>query len=316
MKAKGSKKISSKLEVPVGAVYALLAALSLICITIMAVVIAGGHGGSGEEFEEEPEFMPTPHLYIEEVFFQGRESAEITVEIYIYMTNDGSAAADNVIVHIWPVVGESNIATDMQEVDFGTIGINETSMQKISIVLKAGETLSVELLVFESKMMVLKGRAEVSTSGQGGGNYQNTEVRGTSGDKDYDGMPDDWERYYHLDPSDPSDADLDNDGDGVSNLMEYRLNRNPTSRPASSWDDVAADDDDDESIADWTGENDGAGSAMLGAGLFLLFIIGLLIILVVVAVRSSNRNRKDVEVWNSGPRQNDLKMKEDDREDH
>ena len=46
-------------------------------------------------------------------------------------------------------------------------------------------------------------------------------------DGDSDGMPDQWELIYGFDPKDPSDAQLDTDGDGLTNLEEYRALSNP-----------------------------------------------------------------------------------------
>ena len=46
-------------------------------------------------------------------------------------------------------------------------------------------------------------------------------------DVDDDGMQDDWELAYGLNPYDPSDAALDTDGDGLSNLQEFQLGLNP-----------------------------------------------------------------------------------------
>ena len=43
----------------------------------------------------------------------------------------------------------------------------------------------------------------------------------TNPDTDGDGMPDGWEIQHGFDPRDPSDAALDADGDGLSNLGEY-----------------------------------------------------------------------------------------------
>lgn len=40
-------------------------------------------------------------------------------------------------------------------------------------------------------------------------------------DSDADGMPDDWERKYHLNPNDPGDASLDCNGDGYTNIEKY-----------------------------------------------------------------------------------------------
>jgi hypothetical protein len=47
-------------------------------------------------------------------------------------------------------------------------------------------------------------------------------------DSDHDGMPDEWEKKYGLDPNDPSDAAKDLDGDGYTNLEEYLNGTDPT----------------------------------------------------------------------------------------
>jgi fimbrial isopeptide formation D2 family protein len=46
-------------------------------------------------------------------------------------------------------------------------------------------------------------------------------------DSDKDGMPDWWEVANNLDPLNPADANLDNDGDGFTNLQEYKNGTNP-----------------------------------------------------------------------------------------
>ena len=48
-------------------------------------------------------------------------------------------------------------------------------------------------------------------------------------DTDGDGMPDAWEAAFGLDPDDPSDAALDPDADGLSNLQEYLTGTYPVS---------------------------------------------------------------------------------------
>jgi pectate lyase len=46
-------------------------------------------------------------------------------------------------------------------------------------------------------------------------------------DKDGDGMPDEWETKFNLDPKDSTDGALDSDGDGYTNVEEYLNNTNP-----------------------------------------------------------------------------------------
>lgn len=46
-------------------------------------------------------------------------------------------------------------------------------------------------------------------------------------DSDSDGMPDWWEKEWSFDPFDPSDASLDVDFDGLSNLEEFHFGTNP-----------------------------------------------------------------------------------------
>jgi YD repeat-containing protein len=41
------------------------------------------------------------------------------------------------------------------------------------------------------------------------------------GDGDGDGIPDVWEANHGLDPNDPADGSIDDDGDGMSNYAEY-----------------------------------------------------------------------------------------------
>lgn len=55
-----------------------------------------------------------------------------------------------------------------------------------------------------------------------------TAGRATVLDSDGDGLPDAWEDQYGLDRNSPTDAALDGDNDGASNLAEYRAGTIPT----------------------------------------------------------------------------------------
>ncbi|HXG08177.1 MAG TPA: hypothetical protein VNK04_00135 [Gemmataceae bacterium] len=47
-------------------------------------------------------------------------------------------------------------------------------------------------------------------------------------DSDHDGMPDEWEKKYGLNPNDPADANQDRDRDGYTNIEEYLNGTDPT----------------------------------------------------------------------------------------
>lgn len=47
-------------------------------------------------------------------------------------------------------------------------------------------------------------------------------------DSDGDGMPDQWERRFGLNPRDPKDATLDTDGDGYTNIEKFLNATDPT----------------------------------------------------------------------------------------
>ncbi len=75
-------------------------------------------------------------------------------------------------------------------------------------------------------------------------------------DWDGDGMPNDWEDQYDLDPWDPSDADEDEDDDGYKNLKEYKEETDPTDAD------------------DHPGEEEGLG--------MLLYLIPIIIVIIVI----------------------------------
>jgi hypothetical protein len=106
------------------------------------------------------------------------------------------------------------------------------------VTAKAGESLREDLSHAGFAPGVVKKIAELVEKGiitdvaQVGGypKYEGTPYK----DADNDGMPDDWEKKYGLDPNNPSDAAADLNGDGYTNIEDF-LNRLDPKAPKVEW---------------------------------------------------------------------------------
>lgn len=220
----------------------------------------------------------------------------------IYLTNDGTETASDVKVDAWPVMAESNIAKSDTTVAVSDIDVNHTASPELVLYLEPDTVHTVEIIIFEDGMIVLRGRSTVSTSGSGVSEYQAVEVRGTPDDRDYDGIADDWEEYYGLDPNDPRDANRDPDHDGLTNLEEYRLMTDPVDMHMDALR-TGSDDDEPPFLSIEKDEND--GTAIVGVSLFLLLIVGVLAILIGSAVYSYRKREQKSGLNSSEPIEGD-----------
>ncbi len=113
-------------------------------------------------------------------------------------------------------------------------------------------------------------KKEDETGGAGDGVPVSTEK-----DSDNDGMSDEWEMKFGLNPNSPDDAQGDADNDLLTNLMEFQKKTDP----------LAADSDDDgftdkEELDAKTNPNDKLSFPKAGGGFILPLIIGILVMLI------------------------------------
>lgn len=80
------------------------------------------------------------------------------------------------------------------------------------------------IAVTQSYRVVVKNAASPS----GGVSHPTLAAVIVLGDTDHDGIPDDWESGYGLSPTNNSDANIDSDGDTMSNRAEYIAGTDPT----------------------------------------------------------------------------------------
>src|SRR6185369_1459598 len=106
-------------------------------------------------------------------------------------------------------------APKFRDVTLSTEGTTYTSSNlKIATVTKDGSVAAVS-----------HGQAVITARNEGAVSTVIFNIQ-TPIDNDADGMPDDWEIANGLNPNDPTDAGKDLDGDGLSNLQEYKLGTN------------------------------------------------------------------------------------------
>ncbi len=111
----------------------------------------------------------------------------------------------------------------------------------------------------------------IDTDGDGKGDNADS-------DDDNDGMPDEWELKYGLDPLDPTDAFADKDGDEATNLEEYLADKDPTDKGSKP-------DNGDNQIPSW----------VLIVGIVILIMVALAAVILVLRARDSGRKGPSFE---------------------
>jgi len=256
----------------------LVAAIFIFTAGTMALLVS-------EEIEKSkpPKRIEEPHLIVEDVFFMKTfsrsDTEKIDITTTVYITNDGLADAERVKIIAFPVDDKNNLASDKCKTSVGNIYKQKTAEAEFMISVPTGSKNEVELLIFEDDRLILSGTGSVVIQGTHSNvqKYQTHTVSGTQNDKDYDGIPDTWELYYGMNPSDPNDALKDFDNDGSTNLDEYRGNTTPCE---------PKDDGEEEGLL-----GKSADSTAIG-GLIIAVLIIIIIIIIVGAVAMSNPNKK------------------------
>lgn len=284
---KKSKKLKKSKSRILYIIAGLLAAIFIFTAGTMAIMVK-------DEIENKkpPESDKEPHLYVEDVFFMkadsrsngdDEEEEKIDIITTVYITNDGMAKAKDVKIIARPIDENKNLAQYKTDKLVGTIPVEKTSEIEFTIKVPSGAKHNVDLMIFEDGKLILRGSGSVVIEGSNSNTpkYKTYETKGTGNDSDYDGMPDNWERYYGLDPSNPEDANDDADHDGLSNLDEFRGGSPPCA--------YGGDPDEKEEA----GMYSSSSMSLIGVVIIIIVIVVIVIVLIIGNVsKQENKNNK------------------------
>ncbi|WP_455391776.1 DUF7490 domain-containing protein [[Eubacterium] cellulosolvens] len=270
-----SRKVKNSRNRILYLIAALVGAIFIFTAGTMAITVS-----NEIEVGEPPERVEEAHLMVEEVFFIKEDSVSRTdddseefVDILTttYITNDGLGDAEDVEIHAYPRKGAYNLASCKTKTPVGEIPAQKTAEIEFVVQVPAGDKHEVELLILEDGKLILSGSGSVAISGSHSSaeKYKTHTVSGTRNDTDYDGMPDAWESFYGLNPSDPEDALKDTDSDGLTNLEEFRQNTSPC--PAKK-------EDGDGGLL---GDGDGDANSVAFGSLIVVVIVIIIIIIII-----------------------------------
>ena len=155
-------------------------------------------------------------FYIGQNIFEGNKT----------LTADNSLFFDPVVID-----GKRQVQTVSQPFDAPAVDTSSAGAALEAVLSDVGASLprrdSVDARIVAE---VRARRGSIIDSQQQVGGWPDLKSTVAPKDSDGDGMPDDWERRHRLNPFDPSDANLDKDRDGYTNIEEYLNATDPNGR--------------------------------------------------------------------------------------
>jgi hypothetical protein len=152
-------------------------------------------------------------FYIKDNVFEGNSA----------LTSDNSQFFDPVTID-----GKRQVQTVDKPFDAPTVTMTSAPAALEGVLSMAGASLprrdSVDARIISE---VREHRGSIIDSQQQVGGWPDLKSIAAPKDSDGDGMPDEWERRFGLNPTDPSDANLDKDHDGYTNIEEYLNGTDP-----------------------------------------------------------------------------------------
>ncbi|UCH87950.1 MAG: hypothetical protein JSV49_06680 [Thermoplasmata archaeon] len=125
-----------------------------------------------------------PYLVVEDVYFvmepntEDVISGEVSIKMSAFITNQGQKDAVNVEVRAFAIDQETNIGVDDTRETLGIIAKKTTGETNLMLFVPEGKTYRIELLVFESGKITVRGSGTVKLLGSGGTSGEDFTVDG------------------------------------------------------------------------------------------------------------------------------------------
>jgi len=137
-----------------------------------------------------------PHLVVEDVYFvmdspsANSVSEDKIITMTVYITNSGTKDASGVSIRAFVIDPDSNLGVDYNEQTVGLIPSDTTGETNIVLSVPQGKTYKIELLVFESGKIVVRGSGTIKllgSTGSAGEDFRTDPANGARGGEDAEG---------------------------------------------------------------------------------------------------------------------------------
>ncbi len=184
----------------------------------------------GQVFVIRDSAIPSADLVLSGSLATNQVMVDETLDLQLTVSNAGPYAATGVTLSNTLPPGINLVSASFPQ-GFLTTNDQAVTLLLDSLATNASVTLTLTLTPAAQALGLATNTAEVAAASPPDAvlfnNHLSIGLVVMPKDSDHDGMPDDWEIAHGLNPTNAADAALDSDGDGRTNLQEYRDGTDP-----------------------------------------------------------------------------------------
>ena len=135
----------------------------LITLFTVIIIIFGLFGAKMLETSEAQRSFPNEHLFIDATYLLKTAETNDTVNVTcdLYLTNIWEKESGEIKIIAYVIETSDNLAIDKNKVEIGKVSFNSTAEIEVPVIL-SNNSYKVDILIFESGKLVLKGTIYIS----------------------------------------------------------------------------------------------------------------------------------------------------------